>query len=151
MMQPPIQELNDAMRLIKYGSDIALEEAIGCIERTITTMKNDKSSQVSIDSPGQTIQVEVPKFTSASSEIPGVESSVAKLIREHTNCPGEIGFKLMAALKPYLRTSEPVSVEVCVEAMREITHPKGDGHPVLHSNREAIKAVLDASGVKYVD
>ncbi len=40
----PLDELKDAMRLIKVGSDIALDEAIGCIERVVSEHQAEQAS-----------------------------------------------------------------------------------------------------------
>ena len=47
------------------------------------------------------------------------------------------------------RQPEPVSVEVCAEAL--FTEAKNAGYHFLNNKERFAKAVLDAAGVKYVD
>lgn len=52
--------------------------------------------------------------------------------------------RVIQAIKPYLRTTDPVSVslEKCMDAVNGVQ---------FGNTREAVKAILDAAGVKYVD
>lgn len=60
--------------------------------------------------------------------------------------------QIMGTLEPYLRTTEPVSLVHCAEAIfnTENQNPRHfwkDSHKIIYMNQA--KAVLDAAGVKY--
>ncbi len=93
------------------------------------------------------------------------DAEIALLIRQHTNCGALEGSALVKAIRPYLRTTEPVSIDEklatrLVMALMRVTDrfrlavnqkPVRDMDETLGEVEAVIKATAKAAGMKYVD
>ncbi len=121
-----------------------------CIEHYPNECKcNEKQGEISVKKPWRSpscFEVSSPEFNAIWDVIKSWDVNVPEVYTGYCGANGNHVIAVLEAIRPYMATSKLVSVslEKCVEAYRQL---EGD----LPTDEDAVKAVLDAAGVKYVD